>query len=456
MANLVCGVRALLAAVLSSPVLSGCSCRPLEPICTQVDQVSVAFVGVPVETNDNPRAPDVDQKIWYRFVVEEPLRGLPDTAREIMVDPNSGSSCQMSFDLGEKYLVLAYGQRLPRSPASVRDLRLITGTCTGTRLARYATDDIAYLRRLANDPPPASVFGLVTLHGNERFSREPNPPILSAEVWIDGAGIQRSTNTDDSGRYEFTDVPAGDYALSVKAVGLQSFHQTYALQVKPHGCGLAYVGMYANGALSGQVVDGAGNPVAGTKVVYLPANEQTPAVDLQASQTITDEQGRYLFAEVAPGDYSIGVETDRPPVLRRDVIPTFWPGGERTSRSPAIHLALNETKADLTIPVRLTTTRNIQVRVVFPDGHPASKAGVYASAGKEDLDVAKTGSNGIAKIQVLSGISYIFRAVYAPEDDDLDTTAPPRDRSESEPVAAPRGDDWTGVTLVLREDASLQ
>lgn len=447
-------MRNVVVLLLFSRALLGCSCRPSGPICARIDQIPITFVGVPVETNaGDPLRKDPSNPIWYRFAVEEPFRGVPDGTKEVIVDPASGSSCQMGFELGEKYLIVA--NRRPKTAETVdllpEGMQLITGGCRGNRRVAYAVDDIEYLRQLAKAPQPASIFGLVQLHGDEQFRHSSYPPVPAARVRIVGVGIDRSVQTDSNGAYSFRDVLPGEYTLTARAPDLRSHLESYSLRVPPHGCGSANIALFASGVLAGRVIDEAGKPVTGVKVLYLAADDLTPQPDYFRSRTTTDGNGQFSFDQVAPGTYQIGVQIDGPPLPNKSVSATYWPGVTTHAEAGTVHLALNEARSNLTIPIRHVLTRRLQVRVIWPDGHAAEGVAVNATAEDKDYAYQTTGDDGVAELELLSDRGYMIEAHIVPKAENEGTSA----EFSSKPIPVPKGDNRIEVNLVLSEQHVL-
>jgi hypothetical protein len=150
-------------------------------------------------------------------------------------------------------------------------------------------------------------------------------PVRRAHVTIEGTGdvrLDRTTITDDQGRFSVTDLPAGRFTVSAEKIGYPRV--SYGAQ-RPYRAG---AGIFLQ---AGQKVPDLGltlAPGAGfTGVVYDEHGEPLPGVPVQAwevrtglsgERTIefpsagvetlytTDEQGRYRVYGLAPGDYVMG------------------------------------------------------------------------------------------------------------------------------------------------------
>ena len=135
----------VLVAVAWAHPADACSCLPSGPPCQNLFQSDVVFVGT--VTGIRPmRAPETERLVLERrivaFNVEKGVRGINGSAVDVRTG-SGGGDCGFDFKIGERYVVYAY-----RHP----DGWLSTGTCSRTRLAADAAEDLAYFGAL---PAPA-------------------------------------------------------------------------------------------------------------------------------------------------------------------------------------------------------------------------------------------------------------------------------------------------------------
>jgi hypothetical protein len=93
------------------------------------------------------------------ITVEVGYRGVSAKTIEVYT-PSSSTACGFAFQQGERYL--AYALR-------TEDSELMVSLCTSTRPAKYAEEDISYLRSLSTLPPVSTIFGTVW-----RYTHDPN------------------------------------------------------------------------------------------------------------------------------------------------------------------------------------------------------------------------------------------------------------------------------------------
>jgi len=291
--------------------------------------VRVLFIGTAVETNDNHHG-FIRGGLWYRFRVEEPFKGLDPGTNEVIVDPASGTSCQEEFTVGKRYLISSYGntfgspqaaavtiggfpqedgQHRPKGPL------VVTGVCSGSRLAELASEDINFIRQYRTAPTPSRIFGFVRIHADEWLWSDRYPPLSGAVIRIAGPGGNQTATTDRNGRYEIPDVAPGKWALTAYSPGLSSARQSYSLDVPTHGCGVANIGMFSDGSLTGAVIGQDGTPAKGVAVEYVYADKTLNLPWFRERSATSDTEGEFHFSRVPPGDFLVGVHIDTPPRL---------------------------------------------------------------------------------------------------------------------------------------------
>lgn len=127
----------------------------------------------------------------------------------------------------------------------------------------------------------------------------------------------RETKADDSGRFEFADVPAGGYDLQVDSPGFKT-RTVEGIQVSDKGVGPFSISLeIANGEcgrkptvsfeersdkanLKGSVIDLEGGPMKGAKLTLKFSESR------QARVATSDQRGEFQFFGLQPGKYALG------------------------------------------------------------------------------------------------------------------------------------------------------
>lgn len=164
-------------------------------------------------------------------------------------------------------------------------------------------------RPLAPAVGTASISGIVTMAGQ-------NQPARKVRVNLSGAELRgnRSTTTDDQGRFSFTALPAGRYGLSANKPGHLSV--TYG-QRRPGTPGTqiqlsdgqkfdASLQIPRGSVLTGTVLDENGDATPGTSVRAMRFVRQGERRTLQsAGSGSTDDRGIYRIYGLQPGEYVV-------------------------------------------------------------------------------------------------------------------------------------------------------
>jgi hypothetical protein len=262
------------------------------------------------------------------------------------------------------------------------------------------------------DPLTASIGGRVTTQNGA--------PIRRAEVRaVSDVGLTRLATTDSEGRYVVRDLPAGNFTLHVSKSGFvplyfgqrRPFERRTTIRLAEGQRADADVRLPRAGAITGRVVDSAGEPVLGVRVQALRRRMVDGVRGLQAVGTgdTTDDTGAYRVYGLPPGDYyvtatarSIENRAGRP-LLPSGVstrgTPIYYPGTANRDEAQRITVEVSgEARADLQL-VDLRTSR-VSGIVLTANGTPAAGAMVTLSA--RDLDIGGTAADGVsAPMQIL-------------------------------------------------------
>lgn len=244
------------------------------------------------------------------------------------------------------------------------------------------------------DPLTASIVGRVTTPSGA--------PLRRAEVraMAERGGVNRLATSDADGRYELRDLPAGAYHLSVSRSGFVTLNYgqrrpaeaSKTIEVaRGQRIDIGIMALPRAGAITGRVVDDAGEPVAGIRVQAMRSRLQNGRRRLMPSGVIdlTDDRGAYRLFGFEPGDYYVSAMVTTPtpedarmsPMtgpLRGDVksaVPVFYPGVPALEQAQPISLgAGGEARADIFLsPLRTAT---VSGSVLDSAGRPAANAQV--------------------------------------------------------------------------------
>jgi Carboxypeptidase regulatory-like domain len=264
-------------------------------------------------------------------------------------------------------------------------------------------------------PGPAgtgAISGVVT-------SDDGSTPVRFAYVLLigTGRGTVKVSSTDATGRFAFVDLAADRYLV---AASKAPYLGTVAGAKRPARPGTAIaladgqkiedvaVRMPRGAAIAGTIVDERGQPSAGTAVSLLQwrmqSGERTLAPAPGGGST-TDDQGRYRFFGLPPGEYVVVAQrygapltavpltvgdVDRalrgqpvpvpqaPPLTR--YAPVYFPGTTRADEAAPVPVAAGEERLDVNFQLAAVPTARVEGTVITSDGRPLARAGVMITS----------------------------------------------------------------------------
>jgi len=230
-------------------------------------------------------------------------------------------------------------------------------------------------------------------------------PLRRAQVKL-FAQQGRAVLTDDNGRYEISQLPAGRHSLAASKGG---FVQMAYGQRRPHGSGrpltLAAGQVIAGidfslppgGVITGRIVDDSGESVVGAEVsvmrfAFTIGQRQLTGV----GGARTDDRGEFRIFGLPRGEYLVQASFDTGSEVsgvRLGYAPTFYPGTPVHGEAQSVSIKAGEEIAGITFALSRTRTASISGVVRDPDG---STAMAYVLARENSANAPSTGSEGFA------------------------------------------------------------
>lgn len=245
------------------------------------------------------------------------------------------------------------------------------------------------------DAGPQTVIGTGVIRG--RISdADTGLPIRRASVQLGQRtmrGEPRATSTDDQGRFEFGELPPGDYLVNVRKPGYASLgYGQRRWNETPRPLALRAgevfekcdVALQKGGVVTGRVVDEVGEPVLEANVRVMRQGWFRGRRRMtDAGFGTTNDLGVFRIFGLPPGDYFVQATMRATASMFSrddtavDYAPTYYPGTTDLASAQAVAVAPSqEIGADITLlPVRVTS---ISGQVLAASGRPLAGGRVMA------------------------------------------------------------------------------
>ena len=308
---------------------------------------------------------------------------------------------------------------------------------------------------------------------------------------------RRTVQTDDNGRYQFTDLQAGRYTVTVSKAGFitlaygQKHPRQPALPIQVDaGRPLVNVNIALprGSVITGQVVDEDGEPMTRALVQVLRYVYRQGLRQIEPAGTDqTDDRGQYRVFDLEPGEYFVSVTLPR----RRGGIgaggpggrgarggrggrggggffgafdvedpnatglaPSYYPGVTMLREAVPLTLGLSQEMAGVNFAAQLVRMARVGGMVFGPDGSPARGTQVLLTSSEVmgrrpgSMLAGRVDRDGYFEVTNVPPGSYTVQALSG------------RGRRDSEPVFASLkiavdGQDITDLTMMLRHGAEI-
>ncbi len=276
------------------------------------------------------------------------------------------------------------------------------------------------------------------------------------------AGGQRTAVTDDDGRFDFGQVPPGEWTLTVTKTGFvpwrpgqrRPYEQPAPLQVVAGRVTAATIAVPRGGAIAGRVYDEFTEPISDVRVTVYRARMRDGRRTLDAVGTSdqTDDTGAFRIYGLAPGDYYVAASLRTAPagsVVDSTYAPTYYPGTGNLAEAQRIRLDL---AAEAHVDFQLLPVRRVRLSgVVAGAGGGAARAFLNLVSDDSELGIpigigGATRDDGSFTLPDVPPGSYTLYASLR--------SGEPEESAELRVLVG--NDDISGLTMVTARPASIR
>ena len=421
----------------------GCTCIEYDvPVCAAYWRADAVFAGQVLDITKVPIKSDGQiPTAMLHFLVEQPFRGI--AGNRVDVETPHGTSCDMDFEKGRRYLIYAY-----RGKDSDQ---LFAWPCTRMRELEHATDDLNYIRSVTQQEAKESILG--------RLLRNRYEPLAGLKVTVQGGDKTFEAKTDEKGNFS-VQVPApGNYTVRAFipfAAAVMAYSENeqgkiastdalttfeYEVQIAKNQCQYRQieafeVDLHATAEVSGNVLTASGRPVS-QGWVYL-VNAADPN-DSEFEEL--EDNGSFKFEGVAVGEYYLVLNPRNEPP-REDDAPyprTYYPSADDPGGATKIVVTEGAKLENLLLRVGPRwKERVVTGRVVWQDGRSLHNAHISLYDGDRYVRMIKPDEKGRFNFKVYGNFNYAI---------DAEVWGPQRGKSERVSITNAKS---TGLKLVLK------
>jgi protocatechuate 3,4-dioxygenase beta subunit len=201
--------------------------------------------------------------------------------------------------------------------------------------------------------------------------------------------------TNDAGQYELRDLPPGTYSVKASRTGFLTLGHGQTRPFEPGRPTVVAAGatvdrvdfaLPAAGAVSGRVLDEAGEPITGADVHLLRyqfKNGTSTLTSAAGAANPTDDLGQFRIGGVPPGEYYLSAGPSVFGIARGEFdagfTRTYYPGTAAVGNAQKIAIGRGQEVSGLVFPVVRARLATISGLVLGSDGLPATSGRVSLS-----------------------------------------------------------------------------
>jgi len=363
---------------------------------------SVTEIAPPVGLDGKPLP--VSQGHVTRLTVDEYFKARGGAEIDLI---GGNTSCDISFELGKRYLVYASQSGTSGAVGAF--------SCSRTALVGdYVKPDISYLRRVSRGEQPTMLYGFAFRSARTYSNPGAEVPLSGITVTVEGQGTRLDLKTDASGYFETFELPPGSYRVHTSVTGKLRGADDRAVELRGGGVASMIFHTTSMGSLRGRLVDENGNPVKELQVEMLATGDVSGAGAVK-DYVQTGENGEFVFAELPSGRYILAVNSaGRPSLYGAPFLPSYFPNAASISDAQTITIedGVQVELSDFVLQTRYPTVA-VSGIVVTSEGEPVPGAFVNLDKSGRPWDAARpvqTDAAGRFVQRAFEGVTYNLRA----------------------------------------------
>jgi len=384
--------------LVTPKVADRCDCggSPTPTVCESYSAADAVFVGVvrKVERHEpkkNGKSNEIFSGRIAHVHVERVFKG--EDISEVIF--RSGKTpCDPSYEVGKRWLFYAYYDEESRTWS-------VNG-CGRSTFIQFAADDLQYLQGLPASAQKTRISGVLELSGIDQATGNFLVEYLSGvRVKVSDGQKTYEVFTDGNGVYEIYGLPPGRYAIQPEIppglkISFPNYHgerdnsdkNAIKAVLREKGCAGADFYFSGDAAINGKLFGADGRAMPN---VCLSLQPKGMTAEHNRFYNCTNEQGRYEFREIPPGDYTIVVNTGGKISSDAPFPKAYYPGVFDKERAGVLSIAGGDRLENVNIHIPSQETRNvIQGVLLRSDGRPAANQIVWFKA-----EAAPEGYSGI-------------------------------------------------------------
>jgi Carboxypeptidase regulatory-like domain len=424
------GLSFLLALAISN-IAHGCSWLSQDSVCQAAASAEAIFVGsvrkveILNAKKDDPRSKQVAGQIAH-IRVENVLKGK--IGPEIAL--HSGmASCDLSSQVGEQWLFyLTYDKET--GTWSVGNL------CGRSMPAKYAANDLLYLRQLSASEQRTRISGIIELLKLDPEKGPISTTISGVKLKIIGKKRTAEVYTDENGIYEIYGLPPGEYLIKpevqpgrtenllIRADNAENSEDESAkVELMEKSCAELNFSFHldAETSIAGKLRGADGRPLPNMFLSLQPKGKRALRTWQFAE---TNNQGDYRLENIPPGEYLIVVKGNGDISSYAPFSKVYYPGVFREESAAIVKVTPGDRleNYDINIPYQ-ATTYTIQGTLLYANGHPVVKGYVQFNADRVEEGIigevrTQTDALGRFSLNILQGVAgRLYGFIYPNQDD---------------------------------------